>query len=127
MATTRLIIKAALAEPCYEVAAVAMERALAEQVAVEVIEQLEKERSTIIAHYLVLQELSIALSKYASDFPIVGIDPITMSLMREINRVRPGLSSRDQSEVRFAIGRYLLDNDWADRFFERQATFPKQA
>lgn len=104
-----------------------MEQALAKQVAVEVIEQLEKEQSTIIPHYLVLQELSITLSKYVSDSPIVGIDPITMSLMREISRVRPDLSPNDQREVRFAIGRYLLDNAWADRFFERQPTFPKQA
>jgi len=81
---------------------------------------LIEEGADIIPHYLVLQTLGSAIASIGKESPIVGIDPITMTLMRELSRINPGISSRDLTELRITVGLLLRDGNYAERFFERK-------
>jgi hypothetical protein len=102
-----------------------MEDAEARRLAIEVVEQLEGERSDVIGSYVVYNLLSRELSKYVTRSPIGSGDPITISVIREIRRVHPDLSVIDSTVVRFALVAYLDEIKWAEQRMELQEAFPR--
>jgi hypothetical protein len=89
--------------------------------AMKVITTLENEKSDVIPHFVTLQAFRSALSALGKEPPIIGTDPVTMSLILAIGRICPGLSVIEKTLVRAEIANYTNKSNFSDRFFERNS------
>lgn len=104
-----------------------MDAAVARQLAIQVVDKLEAERSPIVGSYVVFHLLNRELSKYVTRPPVVSTDPITDSVQGAINRIHPNLSVVDSMLVQKAMVAYLDEIEWADQHLELQEAIPRRS
>jgi hypothetical protein len=82
------------------------------------VETVENANPIVIANYMTMIVLESHLRKLTKDKIIIGMDPISMQLIKEIMRINPTFNTSTAGRFKIIVTRYLLDNKYQDKYFE---------